>query len=283
MSKTDLAPLGASNIALPAEWAAKLGQQAKDAAAAERPSVSKIGLRGGFLAIGGDPIKGNILPCVVLAAGHRNVYYSKPFDPNNLANPDCFALSLDGEGMEAHENVPDANIPGNSEEKERPTPRSCEGCAFNDWGSDPKGGRGKACKETRRLIILPEDALESAEAVKKAELAIVDIPVTSGKNYSNFVNAVAAQAGVPPWVVLINLSTERDQKTQFKVTFTPLSVVQNGEVLAALEAKKDEAERLILLPYDEVGSTESGKMQDGDGVAKEEPAKGGAAKKKAKF
>lgn len=273
MSKTELAPMGASAVALPAGWAEKLSQQAKDAAAAERPSVSKIGLRGGFLQIGGEPIKGNILPCVVLAAGHRNVYYSKPFDANNLANPDCFALSLTGEGMEAHENVPDDNIPPNSDEKERATPRACEGCAYNDWGSDPKGGRGKACKETRRLIVLPEDALADADAVKKAELAIIDIPVTSGKNYSNFVNSVAAQAGVPPWVVLTNISTERDAKTQFKVTFTPLSVVQNAGVLTALEAKKDEAERLILLPYDEVGSTESGKMQDAPAPAAKKTAK----------
>lgn len=256
-------------LALPAAWAAKLAAQAKDVAASERPSVAKIGLRGGLLSYGGQEVKGNVLPVVILAAGHRNTYYDKPFDPNNLQNPVCFALSLSGEDMEAHENVPDENVPGERDG------RDCGSCPFNEWGSDPKGGRGKACKETRRLVVLPEDALESAEACLKAEMAIIDIPVTSGKNYSNFVNGLAAAAGVPPWAAITQISTVRDAKTQFKVTFTPTEVVQDVSVLEALEKRMGEAERLMLTPYDEVSSTESGKMADGAGV--------GQAAKKAKY
>lgn len=254
-------------LALPAAWAAKLAGQAKDAAASERPSVSKIGLRAGQITYGGQPVKGNILPCIILAAGFRNVYYDKPFDPNNLSNPACFALSIDGEGMEAHENVPDGNVPEDSDEKDRASPRDCVGCAFNDWGSDPKGGRGKACKETRRIIVLPADALDGPDECKKAEMAIIDIPVTSGKNYSNFVNGLAASANVPPWACLTNVSTQLDAKSQFKVTFTPIEVVGSVEVLEVLEARIAEAERLILTPYDEASSTTDGKMQDGKGVA----------------
>jgi hypothetical protein len=33
---------------------------------------------------------------------------------------------------------------------------SCSNCPQNAWGSDPKGGRGKACREVRRLFVLPE-------------------------------------------------------------------------------------------------------------------------------
>lgn len=39
-----------------------------------------------------------------------------------------------------------------------PATRRCNGCPFNEWGSDPKGGAGKACKETRRLMVLPPSA-----------------------------------------------------------------------------------------------------------------------------
>lgn len=262
---------GAGAVALPGTWAERLAASAKDQAAKERPSVSKISLRAGMISYGGQPVKGNVLPVIVMLAAHRNTYYDKPFDPNNLQNPVCFALSVEGEDMEAHENVPDENVPGFTERQER----SCATCPFHEWGSDPKGGRGKACKETRRLVVLPADCIGDAESVEKAEMAIVDIPVTSGKNYSNFVNALAASASVPPWAAVTNLSTQPDAKTQFKVTFTPVSVVQDEAVLEALHKKLEQAERLALLPYDEVSSTESGKMTDGAGVS--------APAKKAKF
>lgn len=269
---TALAPMptgGSGALALPPELAAEMAKYAKDEAAAERPSVSKISLRGGMLAYQGSPIANNVLPCIVLVAAHRNAYYDKPFDPNNLANPVCFALSEDGEDMLAHENVPDENVPDDDKEKPRlePATRSCDGCAMNAWGSDPKGGRGKACKETRRLVLLPASALNSVEDAMKAELAILDCPVTSGKNYSNFVNGLAASANVPPWIVVTNVSTERDAKTQFKVTFTPMNIVADPAIIDVLRKKREEAMRLALMPYDEVASTTGGKMADGKGVA----------------
>lgn len=254
-------------VALPGSWKERLAADAKAAAAKERPSVSKISLRAGQLKYGDQPVKGNVLPCIVLLAAHRNTYYTTAFDPNNLANPACFSVSVDGDQMEAHENVPDENVP----EFDARQVRSCQGCPKNEWGSDPKGGRGKACKEGRRLIILPADAAESAEAAKAAEMAIIDIPVTSGKNYANFVNGLAAAAGVPPWAAITDVSTQPDAKTQFKVTFTPKQVVEDEAVLEALHARMAEAERIALQPYDEVESTTKGKMA-------ETPAKG-----KAKF
>lgn len=252
---------GASTaIALPADLQAKLAAAAKDIAAKERPSVSRIGLRAGVITYGGNPVKGNALSVIVLAAGHKNAYYDKPFDPNNLQNPACFALSITGEDMQAHENVPEDNVPGES--------RSCKDCPLHQWGSDPRGGRGKACKETRRVVLMPADAAESAEAAAKAELALVDIPVTSGKNYSNFVNALAASASVPPWAAITTLSTQPDAKTQFKVVFTPTSTIADPLVLEAVYNRMEEAERLLLLPYDEVSSTETGKMQPAPQKAK---------------
>jgi hypothetical protein len=152
--------------------------------------------------------------------------------------------------------------------------RDCATCPLSAWGSDPKGGRGKACKETRRLVVLPASALDTPDNVMKAEMAIVDIPVTSGKNYSNFVNHVAAATGMPVWAVVTEMSCERDPKTQFKVLFNFARTVADEETLLALEKRKDEALRLALTPWDEPASTEAGKMAD---------APAPAAAKKAKF
>lgn len=263
---------GSSALALPPELAAQLAQEARDEAAAERPSLSKFSLRGGMIGYQGNPVKNNVLTVVVLAAIHRNAYYDRPFDPNNLSNPACFALSEDGEDMEAHENVPDENVPKSSElngHLRSENGRSCAGCKFNDWGSSPKqGSRGKACSETRRLVLLPVDALTSADAVMKAELGIMDLPVTSCANYSNMVNGLAASANVPVYAATVDISTVRDMKTQFKVTFEPKSLIGDMEVLAAVKRRREEAVRYALTPYDEVASTQSSKMAPGDGTAK---------------
>lgn len=242
----------AGAVALPSALMARLAAQAKDEAAKERPAVSKISLRGGMISYGGSPVAGNVLPCVILAAIYRNTYYDKPFDPNNLANPTCFALSEDDNTMFAHENVPDDMLPGKV--------RECDKCPLMEWGSDPKGGRGKACKETRRLVVMPANAMDSVENVLKAELAILDIPVTSVKNYGHYVNTVAAQARMPVWAVTTEITTERDPKTQFKVLFNLKALPESEEILEALDRRKDEAVRLALTPYDEPTSTEEGKM-----------------------
>lgn len=264
---------GSGALALPPEVAAMLATHAKDEAALERPSISKISLRGGMLAYQGQPIAKNILPCVILVAANRNAYYDQPFDPNNLQNPVCFALGETGSDtvMVAHENVPDENVPPADAEKiglREDNPRSCDGCAMNAWGSDPRSERGKACKETRRLVVLPASALSDVEAVNKGELAIIDLPVTSGKNYANFVQGLAASAGIPVWSAVTEISTERDPKTQFKVTFTPTQMVADADVLGALMARREQALQLALTPYDEVQSTNAGKMAEGKGVAK---------------
>ena len=273
---------GSGSLALPSDLLARLNAEAKDVAAKERPAISKIGLRNGIMTYQQQEIKNNTLDCVVLVAIHRNAYYDQPFDPNNIRNPVCFALSIDGENMEAHENVPEDNVPEDDPEKERTSSRSCEGCAMNAWGSDPRpSSRGKACKETRRLVLLPSSALESAEDVLKAELAVMDIPVTSGRNYSAFVNSVAAQANVPPWAAVCTISIERDAKTQFKVIFEPKAIVPTADLILALERRLPEALRVAMTPYDEVSSV-GGTMTDGTGVGtKATPAT--AAAKKPKF
>jgi hypothetical protein len=248
-------------LALPAAWADKLASQAKDVAAAERPSVSRISLRAGVISYAGQPVKGNKLPVIVMFASHINTYYNAPFDANNLQNPVCFAISEDGEDMQAHEHVPDENVPEADPNKARVNRRDCSGCAMNAWGSDPRpNSRGKACKEKRRLVLLPADAAADAESAEKAEFAVVDLPVTSGKNYSNFVNGLAAAANVPPWAAVTELSTQPDAKSQFLVTFTPVSVIPDVAVLEVLERRLGEVKRLALLPYDEAASTKEGKM-----------------------
>ena len=230
-------------LQMPADMLAMLADSAKEVAAAERPSLSKISLRAGVMSYGGAPVAGNAMDVLVLATVFRNVFYAGRFDPNNIQNPNCFAISETDKDMAPHENVAE------------PVAESCATCPNHEWGSDPNGGRGKACKEGRRLVLMPASSLTDPEAVKTCELALMDLPVTSVKNWSNTANQLATANGLPYWAVVMRVEVRPDAKTQFKVLFSPVRVVENPDVLKALMERHKMAVDVGLLPYDETALT----------------------------
>jgi hypothetical protein len=91
-------------------------------------------------------VQRNPLHCVILDHRNYNRLYTKPYDPKNLSLPDCFALDREIATLAPHE------------ESVEPQHDDCSNCPMNKWGSDPKGGKGKACRNTVRLAIAPLDA-----------------------------------------------------------------------------------------------------------------------------
>lgn len=268
-------------LALPADLMAELAGAAKDAAAKERPSVGRISLKAGVMSYGGTAVPGNNMDVIIIGSAYRNVWYAGRYDANNIVNPNCFAFSTDEETLEAHANVPEApptdeESPGVRGENER----ACNGCSKGAWGSDPGGGRGKACKQTRRLLLLPADVLQAedvAKAIKESEMAILDVPVTSVKGYANLVSTLSASQGLPVWAAVTNVLVQPDAKTQFKVVFTPLHAAGNEQVIRALMLRREEANRLALQPFDGVGGEAD---PDGKVVAPAAPMKNKFAAKK---
>lgn len=227
---------------------AMLAQQAKEAAAQERPSLSKISLKAGVMSYAGSAVKNNAMDCIVLSAAYRNTFYKGRYDANNIKNPACFALNTTDKGM-----VPDGIVT-------TPQHSTCDSCPNREWGSDPNGGRGKACKESRRLVLLPASVLEDADpvnAIKTGELAILDLPVTSVKHYSNYINVLAASIGLPVWACVTNISVKPNARTQFEVNFQGIRAAGETDALIdALEARTAEATRIALIGYDSVDEGE---------------------------
>lgn len=263
---TVTAPATGGSLALPQDVLAQLADAAKAAAATERPAVGRIGLQSGQMTYAGTPVTGNKIEAVLLLAAYRNVYYAGRFDRNNIKPPNCFALAMHDKGMAPHPNVLE------------PASDACATCDFDAWGSDPNGGRGKACKQSRRVVLLPASALSSPDDVKKAELAVLDIPVTSVKNYSNYVNILAASASVPPYAAVTEISVVPDAKTQFKVNFTPLRVVPSIELLDAIKSRFEMAEKIALTPYEETASADSNDPEHEATPAKGTPVRTGKSK-----
>ena len=254
-------------LALPDDLMAELAGAAKDAAAKERPAVGRISLKSGQMSYGGQPLPGNALDVLLIGGAYRNVFYAGSYNPDNIVNPNCFALG-DDDQMAAHANVPEEAVPAASDDPEgraRVTPRSCKGCAKNAWGSAMRNGlpsKGKACKETRRLVLMPADVLSGATEqdvinnIMSAELAILDLPVTSVGNYATLVSTLAATLALPVWAVVTNVQTVPDVRNQFSVRFTPLHPAGGEAVIRALMKRRDEAMLIALQPYDGVGGEE---------------------------
>ena len=240
-TQTAVVPRKSTAVGLPAEWAQELAQAAKDVSAVETPSISNVSFRAGVLSIGGQPMPGNELECIVIDTAFERSLYDGPFDPNRIKNPICFALKEavkeDDAGMAPHEN------------SLYPQHEQCNGCAMNEWGSAGEGRRGKACKEVRRLALIPADKLGSAADIRGAELAMAKIPVTSVSNWSNYVHSVSAQFNVPYWAVVTKVRVAPHIKNQFEVLFEVSDTIEDIEALEALKVKRGLTKPFVMAPY----------------------------------
>jgi hypothetical protein len=243
---------------LPVQWAEKLAESAKEIAALERPSLSNISLRGGVMMYQNQKVPGNKLTCIIISSVVQHRYYSKPFDVNNPANPDCFALSLTGDEMVPHED---------SKEKQSVT---CESCDKFKWGSAGEGKRGKACRASRRLGLVPEIPRDGdpVEFIKKAEVAVLTVPVTSIRNWGSYVNGIAVEYRRPPWSVFTEITIEPDPNKQFLVRFACKGIVADESVLGALHMRREPIDQILLTPYDASGDGEGEEKKEDDGKTK---------------
>ena len=112
---------------------------------------------------------------VLLAYLPVNIYYDKPFNPDNVEPPTCCSVG----GVK-----PEASV-------ETPQAATCSACPQNRYGTavgpDGKQGKGKACANTHRLVV---------KAPGYDLLAVVSLPPTSTKSLNQLMKGLTAK-GVP--------------------------------------------------------------------------------------
>lgn len=209
-----------NQIALFEDELAKMAE-AEASEARSSASSSYLGTKNGVLTYQGNPLPDNEIECVVISAPTERMYYANRYDPDNPEGPACFALAPHVPGMKPSP----ASVNVQHEE--------CATCPQNEWGSASQG-KGKACKETRRVMIVPLDSLESEDKIASCEVAAVRPPVTSLKNYSTYVQGVAATTKRPLAGVITKIKLVPDAKTQFKMLFETVSLVEDMGIIKAL-------------------------------------------------
>jgi hypothetical protein len=240
-------------------WADALAARAQKAKKAEASVATGgfISLKSGVMSYNGNPVPSNKMNVVILDAILENHMYEGKFDPNNASSPVCFAFGRDEDEMAPHANVGE------------PQNETCSGCPMNEWGSDQDGGKGKACKNIRRLSMVPADSAESAEAVGEAEIAFLKVPVTSVKSWAGYVNQLSA-VNKPPLAYITEISVTPDAKSQFKVNFRAVEAIEDGEVIGALLNKADASEDALMMPY---AANEAAPFKPGKAPARKPAAK----------
>lgn len=121
---------------------------------------------------------------------------------------------------------------------------ACNACPYNEFGSDIKGGPGKACKETLQLFVLaPDDLLPIVVTVPPASLANV-------KAY--FIRLLRAQSGPSDVVTKIGLEKVTSGKTPFarvvlerSATLAPEAKARIREYTASIRPAMEAAARKI--------------------------------------
>lgn len=113
----------------------------------------------------------------------------------------------------------------------------CAVCPMNSWGSDPKGGKGKACKEMIFLFMVGEDDMLPF---------LIVLPPMSLKPYSKYAMRLAMK-GRPYWSVMTKL-TLRKEKNAGGIFYSQVVPTFAG----ALDEQEKEAIRAyshVLRPY----------------------------------
>jgi hypothetical protein len=247
-------------VAMPGSWRDRMKAVAVKTAETEAPSGGFISFKSGRLTIGDQLMPGDKIECIVVDTLLHNKYFDTPYNANKVVPPACYAF--------AREEVELAPSQGDGKDNpgaEDPQSEYCLDCPMNEWGSDPKGGRGKACTNSRRLFLLPADVINSPDKASRADFIQCDLPPTSVRNYSKFANEAAA-AGAAPFQFVVELSVKPHDKTLFQVYFKPMEQIKDEAILEALAKRNwtNEQQPMPVYPTkDELAERDNGGTKSG--------------------
>lgn len=173
------------------------------------------------------------LDVVIVDFVYMNAYYEDAYQKGVVSSPVCLSLHPEPKGAVPSPNSRDAQC------------GDCDGCAQNAFGSK---GKGKACQNRVLIAVLPADAEEGSA------FAILDIPPTSIKGFSNYVSSVAAALQRPPYGVITRISCDPNE-TYAKVIFSdpqPFDMENEEDVarVTMIRSRREEARTRLMTEPD---------------------------------
>lgn len=227
-----------------------------------------LSIRAGVLSFDGAAVKDSTIEAVPLEAVLENAFYVDDFDADNPHPPVCFAFSASMDTLKPGEDasVLEARMAPHPDSAQ-PQNATCKGCPKNEFGSAERG-KGKACKNGRRIALLHGDYLKKTGAIESAPMAFLKVPPTSLGAWATFVKKVANVLEKPFFAVVARVKAQPDPKTQVKVSFDVAAEVPKA-LMGSIFARHNEAYALLTVPYQaETGKVEKKKAKGGKAAGK---------------
>jgi hypothetical protein len=190
-----------------------------------------ISFKGGNIIIDGKALAGAKTEVIPLAFMGERAYFPGEFDTETRQSPLCYAYSNGDE---------DEIMAPHKEAKEAQS-KTCEECEHNVWGSAAKG-RGKACRESVRVALIPAKTDPTKEAVWHCRIPITSVPAF--KSYAGELLGF----GKPLHSAVAELSVTPDAKTFFKIHWMPKRAT-DPKHMGFVETKAAAAQAAISFPY----------------------------------
>lgn len=222
-------------------WLEVMKQEAKDLATKFTVTSSRISFKSDGNIYVGDNQVDNPLPILIVAAAHENALYEGKFVPGEYTAPVCYAIGKDEADMAPHPDAP------------KPQHVNCKTCPLNQFGSS---GKGKACKNSVRLVALPGTVTEADIAT--VEAAQVSVPPTSLNAWGSYVKGLR-DAGLVPWATITHLMNAQYQ-TYFKVSFRPVNPITEA-IWVGVKARQASFDETLLKPFPVAAEEDSKKPQ----------------------
>lgn len=218
---------------LPINYEEQLAKEASEIAKRiAAPSGDRIRFNANRGFITPDGMEGEVIEAVIVDFVSTNLFYDGPYDRDNPQPPACFAI-----GAEPSLLVPSNNSPNRQAE-------TCTVCPNNQFGSAPNG-KGKACKNTRLLALVPVSALDDPK--EEAPIWILSVPPTSLKAFDSYVHGLAAKHKTVPIGVVTQITMDPNS-TFAAPRFNVVRPLQAKELSVFMPRRSEANQRLTAEP-----------------------------------
>lgn len=192
----------------------------------------------GKIEIGDKLVPNNKLECVIVGSCALNRWNKDAYNPDNKQPPDCYAFALISDDPEM--------APHAAATSKQST--LCGECEKNVFGTATTG-KGKACANTIRMGILTAKDCEDAAAIAMAELATGGVSPTNLTHFKKYLETILSEYGRPLWAVVTEISSHDDPKTQIRLEFKLVALIEDDDVLTALEKRYLKVQDTLQKPF----------------------------------
>jgi len=172
---------------------------------------------------------------VVLESIHERTYYPEKYG-GDATTPVCYSFSQSGENMLPHP------------EAAKPQSKTCADCPQNKWGTSDNG-KGKACREGRRLALMSAADLTDPDKVMGAVAGYLRLPVTSVRNFAGYVQGVVGGSDLPLFCHVSRVRVVPDPKNQVAVKFERVAGINDDAVMEAVFNRATAEADAIMFSY----------------------------------